>query len=386
VDNTGKILLDLFVIFSVAKVAGGVFNRLRQPAVVGEILAGMVIGPSVLGLIGHSGFLDIFAEIGVVFLLFMVGLETDITELLRVGKVALGVAMAGVLVPFCLGWGLMAGLHKPLVEALFVATALVATSVGITARVLADLGQLGSRAARVILGAAVADDILGMVVLAVVSGIAKGTFSLPNTALLALEAGAFTAFVIVVGRRAIKPLWARFPKMHIPQPAFAVGIALCLGLSAAASYIGLAAIIGAFLAGLVSAEAEEAAQLRRRMEPIYDFLVPIFFIIMGSRVDVPRLISMEVLPFGLLITALALAGKFVGCGLAAWGLGRREAVTIGVGMAPRGEVGIVVAMVGLSRGVISVDIFSVVVMMSVLTTLVTPPLLKVLLGRREVVI
>lgn len=385
-DSTAKILLDLFVIFAAAKIGGEVCHRLKQPAVVGEIVAGMLIGPSLLGWIGQAEFLDIFAEIGVVFLLFMVGLETDMSELMRVGRVALGVAVAGIVLPFVSGWGLMAGLGKPLVEGLFVGTALVATSVGITARVLADLKQLQTLVARVILGAAVADDILGMIVLAIVSGISRGEFSIVGTLVIVVEAVAFTVFVILVGRRAMQRLWPRFPRLTIPEPAFAVGVALCLGLSAAASYIGLAAIIGAFLAGLVFAEAEDAAQLRHRMEPIYEFLVPIFFVIMGSKVDVPGLFSREILLLGLVVTALALAGKFIGCGLAAWGLGKREAVTIGVGMAPRGEVGIVVAMVGLSRGVISVDIFSVVIMMSVLTTLLTPPLLRMLLARRTVVI
>jgi Kef-type K+ transport system membrane component KefB len=225
-----------------------------------------------------------------------------------------------------------------------------------------------------------------MIVLAIVSGMARGSFSPLHMGLVVVEAVAFTVFVVVVGRRAMVPLWSRFPKLHIPRPAFAVGVALCLGLSAAASYIGLAAIIGAFLAGLVFAEAEDASQLRRTMQPIYDFFVPIFFVIMGSKVDVPRLLSLEILPLGLLVTALALAGKFIGCGLASVGLGKRNAVAIGVGMAPRGEVGIVVAMVGLSSGVISGDIFSVVIMMSVLTTFLTPLLLRLLLVRRTVVV
>jgi len=386
VENTAKILLDLFLIFAAAKVAGEIFNRLKQPVVVGEILAGMLIGPSLLGWIGHSSFLDIFAELGVIFLLFTVGLQTDLTEMVRVGKHALAVAVGGVTLPFILGYALMAALNRPLVESLFVATALVATSVGITARVLADLGKLQTRAARVILGAAVVDDILGMIVLAVVIGISRGKFSLLSTLLVAIEAIAFTAFVVVLGRKAIGTFSHKIPKLHMPQPAFALGLALCLGLSAAASYIGLAAIIGAFLAGLVLAEATEATRLRQNMEPIYEFLVPIFFVITGSRMDLPKLFTPPIISLTLLVVLVAVIGKFLGCGAAAFRLGRHDATAVGVGMIPRGEVGIVVAMVGLSRGVISGDLFSVVISMSILTTLMTPPLLRLLLARRPLVV
>ncbi len=374
-------MLDLFVIFAAAKVAGEICHRLRQPAVVGEIIVGMVLGPHLVGAISDSPTLSVFAEIGVIFLLFAVGLETRATDMLKVGGQAFAVAVVGVLVPFGLGLALMLGMGKETITALFVATALVATSVGITARVLADLGQAASRPARVILGAAVIDDILGLIVLAIVSGMAEGQLSFAHIGLVVLEALAFTAFVILIGRQAAHRLSAHLYRLHISNPAFVISVALCLGLSVLAGYIGLAAIVGAFLAGMAFAETQEAGHVRRSVDGIYDLLVPIFFVVMGTMVDVPALLRPEVLGLGLLVTLLAIVGKLLGCGLAAWGLGKKEALAVGIGMSPRGEVGIVVAMVGLARGTIGSDIYSIVILMSVLTTLIAPPLLRLAMLR-----
>jgi Kef-type K+ transport system membrane component KefB len=380
--ETSRIFFDLFVLFASARIGGAILQRLRQPAVVGEILAGMIIGPHLLHLVGESEFHHIFAELGVVFLLFMVGLETQPSGLWRVGRQAGAVALLGIAVPFGLAMLLMQILQRELVEALFVGAALTATSVGITARVLSDLGYTGTRVARIILGAAVIDDILGILILAVVTGLAAGRLSLIEIELLTLEAVAFIAAVLLVGRFAVRRISPRLSSRAggtSRSPLFAVAIALCYALSALADRIGLAAIIGAFFAGIIFAEIPEARELRRSMAPIYAILVPIFFVLMGARVDTPRLLSMEVLPVGLLITVVAVIGKLVGCGLGAWRLGRRDALAVGVGMTPRGEVGIVVAVIGLSKGVISSDIYSQVIMMSILTSLFAPSLLRTLL-------
>lgn len=376
-----RILLDLFIIFAAAKLAGEIFHRLKQPAVVGEILVGILLGPHLLGLISDSHTLSVFAEIGIIFLLFAVGLETRATDMFRVGRVALAVAVAGVLLPFGMGLAFMLGLGGQLVTALFVATALVATSVGITARVLADLGQTASRPARIILGAAVIDDILGLIVLAIVSGMSAGNFSTWHIGLVIIEAIAFTVFVLFVGRHAAHRLSAHLYKLRISNPAFVVSVALCLGLSAVANYIGLAAIVGAFLAGMAFAETQEAAHIRRSLDPVYDLLVPIFFVIMGTQVNLHSFANTFIIMLGLVITILAIIGKLVGCGLAALELGKREALAIGIGMIPRGEVGLVVAAIGLSRGIIGNDIYGVVVFMCILTTLITPPLLRMALKR-----
>jgi len=379
----GRMLLDLFLLFAAARLAGAIFLRLRQPVVVGEILAGMLIGPHLLGLVGENRFHDIFAELGAVFLLFVVGLGTNPTDLWRVGRRAVSVAALGVAAPFCFGFLLLHAFARPMHESLFVATALTATSVGITARVLADLNRMGTRVANVILGAAVADDIVGMLVLALVTGITTGTLSLSSVGLLAGESVAFCVVALMFGRRAVRRITRRLSRADDSSrdPRFALAVVLCFAFSALAEIIGLAAIIGAFFAGIIFAEIPEAPGLRRSMQPVYELLVPIFFVLMGARVDLPRLLTLGVLPLGLLITVVAIIGKLVGCGLAALPLGKREAVTVGVGMIPRGEVGIVVALIGLSRGVITGDLYAEVILMCLLTTVVAPPLLRMLLGQ-----
>jgi Kef-type K+ transport system membrane component KefB len=380
--ETSQIFLDLFVLFAAAGIGGAVARRLGQPAVAGEIVAGMVIGQHLLGLVPESQYQDIFAELGVVFLLFIVGLETRPSGLWRVGRQAGAVALLGIAVPFGLGFLTLHLLHRSPVEALFVGAALTATSVGITARVLSDLGYTGTRVARVILGAAVIDDILGILLLAVVSGLASGHVSFPQLELLAVESIAFVAAALLVGRFAIRHIGPRLSRRAgggSRGALFAISIALCYAFSALAGKIGLAAIIGAFFAGIIFAEIPEAGDLRRSMDPIYVLLVPIFFVLMGTRVDVPRLLSAEVLPLGLLITVVAIVGKLVGCGLAALPLGLRDALAVGVGMTPRGEVGIVVALIGLSSGAVTTDVYSQVIMMSILTSLFAPSLLRKLL-------
>jgi len=380
--DTSQIFLDLFLLFAAARIGGAVARRLGQPAVAGEIAAGMVIGPYLLGLVPEAEYQDIFAELGVVFLLFIVGLETQPSGLWRVGRQAGAVAVLGIAVPFGLGFLALRLLHRSPAEALFVGAALTATSVGITARVLSDLGYTGTRVARVILGAAVIDDILGILLLAVVSGLAAGRVSVFELELLTAEALAFVVAALLIGRYAMRRIGPRLSRRAgggSRSALFALAIALCYAFSALAGKIGLAAIIGAFFAGIIFAEIPEASDLRRSMDPIYVLLVPIFFVLMGTRVDTPRLLSAEVLPLGLLITAVAIVGKLLGCGLAALPLGWRDAAAVGVGMTPRGEVGIVVALIGLSSGAVATDVYSQVIMMSILTSLFAPSLLRKLL-------
>jgi Kef-type K+ transport system membrane component KefB len=384
--DIGRMLLDLFILFTAGRIGGAAFALLRQPAVVGEILAGLLIGPHILGLVGDSPIHEVFAQLGVVFLLFIVGLETQPRSLLRVGRQAASVGTMGVIVPFVGGMLLMRGLGWPLLEALFVGTALTATSVGITARVMADLGVLHTPVAQVILGAAVFDDILGMLVLAVVSGLAAGTLSAGQISLLAGESIAFCVLAFYLGRHAVRRLSPRlslFAEASGRDAVFAVAMMLCFAFSALAEIIGLAAIIGAFFAGIIFAEIPDAPRLRRSMQPIYELLVPIFFVLTGVRVDLHRLFTLDALPLGLLITLVAILGKLIGCGAAALPMGRKNALTIGIGMAPRGEVGIVVALIGLSRGVMSSSIYAEIILMSVLTSLFAPPILRMLLVRQK---
>ncbi|MCA1590370.1 MAG: cation:proton antiporter, partial [Acidobacteria bacterium] len=252
-----NVLLALFIMLVAAKLMAEMFERLRQPAVVGEILAGVLIGPSVLGWVRPSELITILAEIGVIFLLFTVGLETKPQAILRVGRRAVFVGTLGVILPFIAGYVLAIWWDGTFVEAMFIGAALVATSVGITARVLGSMGLLDLETSRIILAAAVIDDILGLIILSLVSSAGQGSISYAGLAATATVAILFTVLVAAIGSRIIKRLAPAFDRLRLSKPYFNIGLILCLGLSYAAIYAGVAAIIGAFLAGMALAEATE---------------------------------------------------------------------------------------------------------------------------------
>jgi len=379
VGSTTEILLGLFVMLLAAKLAAELFERLRQPAVVGEILAGVIIGPSVLGLVAPSEFVSMLAEIGVIFLLFSVGLETKPSSIFRVGKSAALVAVMGVVVPFVGGWLLMRAWGSTNIGSLFVGTALVATSVGITARVLASLQLLNTPVARIILGAAVIDDILGLLVLSVVSSSSAGAINYWEISITAVLAVGFTAFVAIVGARVVTKVAPRIHDLRISDSLFLAGLILCLGLAVAVSFIGVAAIIGAFLAGMALAEATEGDErLHTQTNGVMEFLVPFFLVNIGMQLQLSVFRDWSLVLLALAVTLVALVTKLIGCGAGAWSLGMKRAAQVGVGMMPRGEVGIVVAQIGLSLGVIDARLFAVVLFMAVATTLIAPPMLTAL--------
>ena len=389
------ILVDLFVLFAAAKAAGELLARIRQPAIVGEVLAGIVIGPHALGLVGSPDsaliglfggdekaaeealtiVFDVIAELGVIILLFFVGLETSLGDLLQVGRRSALVAVLGIIFPFALGFGLIWVTGRSNVESAFVATAMVATSVGITARVLRDVGAIRSQEARIILGAAVVDDILALLLLAVVSGFGEDNFDPLELGLTAVAAIAFVVFAALVGTRVIRRYSIHLQRLRIRNAPFLVAMILMLGLSALAGIIGLAAIIGAFLAGMMLAESEDRFDLEQQSAPVYEFLVPFFFVVIGTKVDLEVFKDTEILAIALGVTALAVAGKLIGGGIASTGLPFRSAAIVGAGMVPRGEVGLVTASIGSGIGAISTDMFSVVVFMSIATTILAPPVL-----------
>jgi Kef-type K+ transport system membrane component KefB len=376
-SHSTDILFQIFVMFTAAKVFSLVGERWKVPAVISEIVAGILIGPHLLGLAKVQDWTLALAELGAIVLLFDVGLDQKLTDLLKVGGTALTVAVLGVIVPFFLGYALLAIAGHSQIEAIFLGAAMVATSVGITARVLQDLGALKTVVATIILGAAVIDDILGMIVLAVVSSLSEGV-NYVQIATVAAEAVAFTVFIVLVGRRVMRRVTPRVERFAAGNPYFALAMVICLGLSLAAAKIKIAAIIGAFLAGMVFSEEELTPGLKEKIHSLYEFLVPFFFVAMGMQMDITVLARGDLLLLAALVTVLAVLGKLVGCGLAAYRMGWRPALQVGVGMVPRGEVGIIVASIGLGLHTISDEIYAVVIVMVLATTLAAPPALKLL--------
>jgi Kef-type K+ transport system membrane component KefB len=380
-DHIADVLGQLFVLLLAAKIGDEIFKRLRQPPVIGEILAGAAVGPAMLGWYEITPETMLFAEIGVVLLLFQVGVETRLHEIVRVGPTALAVGALGVALPFGGGFLLAEILGSPLVVAIFLAAALTATSVGITSGVLRDLGALHMQAGRVILGAAVIDDVLAMLILAFASGLAAGSVSLGGIGTLVVVALVFIGVVLIGGTRILRRRRSLLTDPEFAETPFLPGMIIMLGLAALASQIGLAAIIGAFLAGMVVGESSERHALESEVAPVAAFFTPFFFGFIGAQVDLAGLANLQTLALVAGVTAIAVGTKFIGAFLGAIRLGRAEATLIGWGMVPRGEVGIVVAGLGLQIGAIEGQLYTVVVSMAILTTLIVPPFLPALVRR-----
>lgn len=373
-----SLLLELFAIYVAAKAFGELFERLSLPGVLGEILAGILLGPYALDLVSPGEITSSIAQLGAIFLLFAVGLETRPDDLRRVGKKSLVVATSGVIVPFLLGFSYMLLIRRSPQEATFLAAALVATSVGITARVLGDLKVLGTRPARIILGAAVFDDILGLLLLAVVVGLAStGGIQWIHLSLVFAEAAGFALFMIFLAPRLVHRIRHRVERISTPHAPLVLALVACLGLSVVAEKIGMAGIIGAFFAGLVFADFAPRWNLRGPVGGISEFLAPIFFFTMGARLDLSAMTG-EVLFAAVIVTLLAVVSKLLGCGLLLLREGWTTALQVGVGMVPRGEVGLIVALVGLQTNRLSQASYGIVIFMTAATTILAPPALKML--------
>ncbi|HEX5927804.1 MAG TPA: cation:proton antiporter [Solirubrobacterales bacterium] len=371
--DTASVLTDLFVVLVAAKLGDEVFKRIGQPAIVGEILGGVLVGPSVLGLVEVGEVLRVFSELGVVFLLFWVGLQTRLSEMRAVGPIAVRVGGAGVVLPFLAGIGLGLALGESTETSVFLGAALAATSAGITSATFLELGIARSRAARTVLGAAVVDDILALILLSVAVGMAANGGIEAGEIILALGvAVAFIGFVALGGTRLLQGRPQLLEAPRFAESPLLPAVILCLGLAAFAANIGLAALIGAFLAGIIVAETKDHTAIEEEVRPLYAFFPPFFFAFIGIELDLGALLDGHALWLLAAITVLAAATKLVPAYLAARGLGRREAAIVGVGMVPRGEVGIVVASIGAAEGVVDAELFAVVVGMAVLTTLAAP--------------
>ncbi len=376
--GSDTLLLQLFTIFVCAKICGEIFERLLLPAVLGEILAGILLGPYAAAIINPSDTIISLAEIGAIFLLFTVGLETSPHELIRIGRRSLNVAIAGIVLPFCAGFLYLKLNNEATHEAVFVAAAMVATSVGITARVLQDLQVLKSRAAQIILGAAVFDDILGMVLLAIVVSVSSGTgVHWVHLGVVIAEALGFAIFMIYFGPGVVGRMRPGLQRLSTRDAPLMLALATCLLLSVAATKIGMAAIIGAFFAGLIFADYSPEWGLRPRVYGINEFLAPFFFFTMGARLDI-HVFRGNVFVVAVIISLLAVVTKVVGCGLPMLKEGWQNALKVGVGMTPRGEVALIVALIGLQMNMVSERAYGIVIFMTAVTTLIPPPLLRYL--------
>lgn len=414
------VTLMLAVVFILAKLASAIFAKFGIPGLVGEIIVGILLasivinGQSIAEMLGLFEMVDgtreqtdmfhvlnVIAELGVIFLLFSVGLETRVKDLLSVGKAAMLVAVLGVLLPFTLGYAYIEYFQDGnMYHAMFLGAAMVATSVGITARVIKDMKLTNAKESRIIIGAAVIDDILGMIVLAIVSGMAKsgdGGINIVDILSIAIMAVVFVVVVLLFALKCVPKIHDYME--HRKQLKFAednnylppkfnmliISLAVCLLFSWLSEFIGLAAIIGSFLAGMIFADYAIEWGLEAKIEAINTLFVSFFFVYVGLQVDIAGLTT-EVMIITVVVIILAIIGKYVGCALGAKlgdkTLDKGSLNIIGIGMIPRGEVGIIVASIGLNITVgessaISPELYTVVVLMSVITTIIAPPLLSI---------
>jgi Kef-type K+ transport system membrane component KefB len=374
---SGRVLLEILIILVAAKVAAEVADRMRIPTVVGEIIAGIAIGPYALKWVSTNDVLATLAEIGVILLLLEVGMEMDLRELSSVGRNAMAVAIVGVALPFAGGFFVNRALGFDRNAALFVGAALTATSVGITARVFGDLRALATREARTVLGAAVADDVIGLIVLTVVVRVVTGDGEISVTSVGSIIAIA-VAFLVVctaVGVLGAPRLFGWIErKARSSSTLLVLALAFALGVAQLATLAKLAPIIGAFVAGLSLGRTDSAPRIQRELTPVGHMFIPVFFLQIGINVDVSTFIDPKVLGVAAAITAMAIVGK-VAAGWAA--RGGSDRLLIGLGMIPRGEVGLIFASIGLRNGVLDNKLYAAVLLMILVTTLITPPLLSV---------
>lgn len=377
-----NVLLPLAAILLTARLAGALSRRAGLPGVLGELLAGLVLGPSLLGLIRADALLSSVADLGVLVLMFIAGLETDLVQMRQVGKAATLTALGGVVLPFAAGFGFGAALHLPVASSLFIAATLTATSVSVSVQVLSEAGALRSRLGSVILGAAVLDDVLGILVLSVVLALSgKGD----NLALTLVRLLAFFPLAILMGRLVISPLLRRLTQGHETEAGLALVLAVVFVYAWAAEALGgLAAITGAYVAGVLLAHLPEAAGITKGARTVgLALFIPVFFVMVGVQADLHALSAAPLLAVGL--TLIAVLTKAVGAGLGARaaGLPWSEGNAIGAGMVARGEVALVMATLGLSNGLLTQTLFTVVILMTVASTVLTPVLLRFAL-RNEV--
>jgi Kef-type K+ transport system membrane component KefB len=373
--DIGAVLIALVAIFVATKLLGEAAQRIGQPAVLGELIAGVLLGGSVLGLVDPADpVIATMSELGVIILLFAIGLETELAAIVRVGGAATTVAMAGVVLPFGLGYASATALGLSTTSALVCAAALCATSVGITARVLSELGWLDSSEGRVILGAAVIDDIIGLIILAVVAAVVGGAaVTFGSVSWIAGVAIAFVAIALIAGNYVALPVFRLVERLKAGGALALFALAFAFLLAWLAQRSGSAMIVGAFAAGLVLYKLPQRHEVEKAVTGIGHFFVPVFFASVGAAVDLRALIGRDALVLGAVLIACGIAGKAV-AGFVPWWY-RGDKLFVGLGMIPRGEVGLIFAQMGLAAGAVNAGEFGALMLMVLVTTFVTPPAL-----------
>jgi Kef-type K+ transport system membrane component KefB len=376
--DVSHILGVLVALLVATKVLGILAQRLGQPSVVGELIAGILLGKSVLGILDPADqVVHSLAQIGVVVLLFEIGLHTNIRSLLKVGSAALAVAIVGVILPFSLGYGVCIALGMPAIPAIVAGAALTATSIGISARTLSDLGELHSPEGQIVLGAAVIDDVIGLVILSVVSGIAGGVgLSAAGVTVTTAIAVGFIAGSLALGSLIIPPFFHFVDRVEASGTLSVAALAFAFLLAWLASLAGSATIIGAFAAGLILHNTPQRARIESTTTALGHFFVPIFFAAVGAAVELGVFADGKALVVGSALLIVGVAGK-IAAGYAPFWLKGRKLLT-GVAMVPRGEVGLIFAQMGLTTAVLTSDLFSALAITVLATTLITPPLLAYL--------
>ena len=369
------LLAVLVALLVTAKLLGVLAQRIGQPAVVGELLAGVILGKSLFGLLDPADpVIHSLAELGVLILLFEIGLHTDLKSLVKVGNEALTVALVGVALPFALGYGAAAALGLSTIPAIVCGAALTATSIGISARTLTDLGKLDTPEGQIVLGAAVLDDIVGLVILSVVGTIVGGAaLSLGGVTLTAAIAVGFVLAAVVLGSILIPPIFRAIATIEAAGVLGVFGLAFAFFLAWLASSSGSATIIGAFSAGLILHNTPQRKAIEKSTTQLGHFFVPIFFASVGAAVELETLLDLRVMSVGLALIVVGVIGKFAAGYAPFWFKGRKS--LIGIAMIPRGEVGLIFAQMGLTTGALTSDLYSAVAMMVLATTFITPPLL-----------
>ncbi|WP_457753386.1 cation:proton antiporter [Thermococcus sp.] len=372
------VFLELALILIAAKVFGYVSSRFGLPAALGQIVGGIILGPSFLNLVTYGEGVRLLADLGVIMLLFLAGLETDIEEFKNVGFPSFIIALLGVLVPFLFGYLIAIEWGYPQMQALFLGGVMTATSVSLTANVLIELKRLRTRVGAAILAAAVVDDVLGIMILTILVAMnTKGSVYVEDIVILVGEIVVFFAVSMLIGSRAIKEVLKGSHKINLPETVTTIALAVMLIFAYLAEHFQIAAITGAYLAGILVAGSEDAEKIIDKIITIgYSFFIPIFLVGVGAETDAHVVITAG--SFAFLYSFLAIIGKIIGCGAGALisKFKPKEALQIGVGMIPRMEVGLIMANIGLAEGVLDRGAFSIAVAMVMITTFVTPPLLK----------